>query len=305
MFSLQKHGKVSATLGEISSRSDLVVFWFCDPVTTHPRHLERYSRPAAGPARKIIVVDEAQTATAAVADQFIRLSKSNAAAMLMALRASMAGIVLNASQVEPTTGHAQERIDGLADQLKSARYGAFVYGHTTQDSAFDLASDQLAQLTRELNQHTRFVSLGLRSDANARSAENVIAWSSGYPFAVNYAQSIPRFNRLEHSAAVLLERGECDLIVAGPGIEKDVQSLSPKARKHFQATAKIMLTSAASEADAAIVLHVAAAGIDSEGDFCRQDDVALPLTKLVATERPSAVEAIEQILAHVRPRVLA
>ncbi len=49
MFALQRVGKVTATLGEISSRSDLVVFWFSDPVSTHPRFLERYARPAGAP----------------------------------------------------------------------------------------------------------------------------------------------------------------------------------------------------------------------------------------------------------------
>src|SRR5262249_35074687 len=39
----QEVGKVTCTLGEIRNRADAVIFWGSDPVTTHPRHWERYS----------------------------------------------------------------------------------------------------------------------------------------------------------------------------------------------------------------------------------------------------------------------
>ena len=29
-------------------RADLVIYWGCDPVTTHPRHIERYAPPRPG-----------------------------------------------------------------------------------------------------------------------------------------------------------------------------------------------------------------------------------------------------------------
>ena len=34
--------------GRGADRADLVIFWGCDPATTHPRHAERYSGLAAG-----------------------------------------------------------------------------------------------------------------------------------------------------------------------------------------------------------------------------------------------------------------
>lgn len=40
---VQRIGRVSATLGEVKNRADVVVFWGVDPLVTHPRHWERYS----------------------------------------------------------------------------------------------------------------------------------------------------------------------------------------------------------------------------------------------------------------------
>ncbi len=38
VLALQRVGRVSATLGEVKNRADVVVFWGADPVVSHPRH---------------------------------------------------------------------------------------------------------------------------------------------------------------------------------------------------------------------------------------------------------------------------
>src|SRR5660398_145704 len=38
----------SATLGQIKNRSDVIVFWGCNPVQAHPRHMSRYSTFSRG-----------------------------------------------------------------------------------------------------------------------------------------------------------------------------------------------------------------------------------------------------------------
>ena len=48
IMALQAVGEVTCSLGEVRNRADLVIFWGCDPATTHPRHAERYSVLAAG-----------------------------------------------------------------------------------------------------------------------------------------------------------------------------------------------------------------------------------------------------------------
>lgn len=51
----------TATLGKVRTTADLVIFWRADPLTTHPRHLERYSHfpPLLSEGtRTLVVVDE-------------------------------------------------------------------------------------------------------------------------------------------------------------------------------------------------------------------------------------------------------
>ncbi len=305
-FALQRVGKVSATLGEVAHRSDVIIFWFCDPMTTHPRHLERYSNPAGLPKRKIIVVDDCRTATAEKADLFIELSRPNATAALATLRACLSGLQLDSQAVKQSTGLDVESWQKLSQHLSAAKYGALFYGHTTHDSNFDSANDSLASLVRELNNKTRFVSLSMRSDANSQSAENVLAWSSGFPFAVNLNRRYPRSNWLEYSAAEILRRGECDMILVAStgGLSRQIDALGNTAAKHFQATPKIVLFSEAeakAEAECglenvAACITVSLPGFNESGDSCRQDDVLLPLVKLVGDDTlPSAGHILDAI----------
>ena len=48
VMAVQQVGESTCTLGEVKNRCDLVIFWGCDPVETHPRHLERYAADCTG-----------------------------------------------------------------------------------------------------------------------------------------------------------------------------------------------------------------------------------------------------------------
>ncbi len=43
VMATQEIGIPAATLGQIRHRADLIVYWACNPWTSHPRHLERYT----------------------------------------------------------------------------------------------------------------------------------------------------------------------------------------------------------------------------------------------------------------------
>jgi formylmethanofuran dehydrogenase subunit B len=67
-FSIHEKSMPSATPGQIKNRSDAIVFWGCNPVQAHPRHMSRYSSFARGfftekcrKGRKIIAVDVRKT----------------------------------------------------------------------------------------------------------------------------------------------------------------------------------------------------------------------------------------------------
>ena len=78
----QEKGSPSASLGEIKNRADVIVFWGCNPVHAHPRHMSRYSSFSKGfftekgrKGRKMVVVDVRKTDTAKIADKYVRLNR--------------------------------------------------------------------------------------------------------------------------------------------------------------------------------------------------------------------------------------
>ncbi len=94
VLAFQRAGRVSATLGEVKNRADVVVFWGADPVVSHPGRWERYSVEPRGrfipdgrAGRTVVVVDEKHTATAEQADLFVEMDASRQFEALWVLRA--------------------------------------------------------------------------------------------------------------------------------------------------------------------------------------------------------------------------
>ena len=98
-----------------------------------------------------------------------------------------------------------DALEQLAARLRRVRYGAVLHGPAGYADALALLA-----LVRDLARIAHVVALPLRQDGNARGAEDVLAWQTGYPAAVSFARGHPRARPGEFSAAGLLERGETD-----------------------------------------------------------------------------------------------
>jgi formylmethanofuran dehydrogenase subunit B len=258
MLAFQTIGASTATFGEIRDRAELVVVWRADPVVTHPRLLERL-RP-----RALVVVDAQRTATAEQADAFIELDPAHEFEALWALRAG----------------------DGdLAERLRGARHLALIHGALDELSALALAS-----LVRDLSRERHAVTLSLR-EGNARGAEDVLAWQTGFPGPVSFARGIPRE---APRAAELLERGDVDaaLVVAADPLEQ------LPALRDLPLVVIDPRSGATSEA-ARVAFAPAAEGIEVPGTLHRMDGVPVPLRAPRAAERPGT----EAVLAAIEARV--
>ena len=227
LLAVQRVGRVSATLGEVKNRADVVVFWGVDPVVTHPRHWERYSVeprgrfvPEGRAGRTVVVIDAERTASAQGADVFVRVSADVQFDTLWALRARLKGVALDPARVEQATGLEMWRLDDLLVRLKSARYGAFFFGAPLGEARGGAANVEAAlAFVRDLNAHTRFVAVTVGGPGNATGAEAVLTWQSGCSGGVDFARGYPRSCGAESSPVVMLERGEADaaLIVSEDG----------------------------------------------------------------------------------------
>ena len=284
----QAIGASTATFGEIRDRAELVVVWRADPAVTHPRLLGRLRLDRAGRgSRALVVVDERRTATAEEADAFIELDPAHDFEALWALRALAGGARLDR---EPPL----EGLDDLAQRLLGARHVALIHGALDELGALALTS-----LVRDLSRDRHAVTLALRGDGNARGAEDVLAWQTGFPAAVSFAGGHPRGAPGELSAAALLERGEVDaaLVVASDPLEH----LSPAAAERLRELPAVVVDARATATSQAarVAFATAADGIEVPGTVHRMDGVPVPLRAPLTVERP----AVEDVLAAIGARL--
>ncbi len=283
----QALGSSTATFGEIRDRAELVVAWRADPVTTHPRLPDRLRLES----RALVVVDDRRTATAEQADAFIELDAALDFDALWALRALVRALPLDRDRAGelPLAG-----LDDLAERLLGARHAAVIYGAVDELGALALFS-----LVRDLSRDRHAVTLGLRADGNARGAEDVLAWQTGFPAAVSFARGHPRANPGELSAAPLLERGEVDaaLVVASDALEH----LPPAAADRLRELPMVVVDARATATSQAarVAFTTAADGVEMPGTVHRMDGVPVPLRALLAGERPG----VEDVLAAIGGRL--
>ena len=300
---IQRVGMVSATLGEVRDRADVIIYWGVDPVATHPRHLERFVQPpgrfvpAGRSGRTVVVFDAAPTATAAAADAFLPVAPWAQFATLWALRALVRGIEVDAAYVERSTGLPPDRLRAEADRLRGARYGAFFFGPALGRGPGGSAVVEAALLlVRDLNEATRFVALGLGGPGNAAGAEAVLAWQTGYALGVDFAPGWPR----APEGRDWLADGSADaaLIIA----DDLMPSLPADSLDHLRTILRVVVAAEATplDAGAAVVLRTATPGLHARGTVMRPDGLTLPLRPSLPTALPTDLTCLAAILDRIQ-----
>jgi formylmethanofuran dehydrogenase subunit B len=283
----QAIGASTATFGEIRDRAELVVAWRADPAVTNPRLLGRLRVES----QALVVVDATRAATAEAADAFIELDAASDFEALWALRALVTRAPLDR---ERACGLPLDRLDDLAERLLGARHVALIHGAVDELSALALFA-----LVRDLSRERHAVTLGLRADGNARGAEDVLAWQTGFASAVSFARGYPRSNPGELSAAALLERGDVDaaLVVASDPLEHLPGDAADRMRELPMVVVDARGTATA--AAARVAFATAADGVELPGTVHRMDGVPIPLRAPLPTERPG----VEDVLAAIAGRL--
>jgi formylmethanofuran dehydrogenase subunit B len=291
---VQTVGAVTATLGEVAQRSDLVVYWDCDPATTHPRHMERFASRAGV---RTIVVSSAPTPSSALANKYLLIPTGSGVECLWTLRALVRGVALDAEEVEVRTGNSLDAWQTLAEQLKSATYGAVFYDAASADAT--ASSQAITKLARDLHRHTRAVALPLGAAPSAVGAAQVLTWQTGFPAAVSFARGYPQYLPGEAMAVQLAQRKEVDaaLIIAA-----DPLAAWPKAAADYL---RSLPTIVLDDRDtltlqaATIGIRTAPFGLATTGDVFRADGVTLPLRAAVNSPLPQ----VDAVLARLATRL--
>lgn len=305
----QDVGVPTSTLGEYKNRADLVIFWGCNPVHAHPRHLSRYSEFVRGYFRKdgrndrfIVVIDPRNTHTAQIADLFIQVNPSEDYELLNAIRAILRGVELDEEEI---SGVSMENIKELADKAKSCNFGVIFFGMgLTQSLAHHRNIDAAICLTRELNDHTKFLITPMRGHYNVTGANQVFTWNTGYPYSIDFSRGYPRYNPGEFSSVELLLKDQVDasLIVSSDPASNFPAASVKNMFKHPLIAIEPHETPTSVNAD--IVLPPAYAGIECEGTAYRMDSVPLRLRKV--KDAPSGLltdrEILEKLIEKVKEK---
>jgi formylmethanofuran dehydrogenase subunit B len=299
IIALQEVGESTCSLGEVRNRADLVIFWGSDPVTSHPRHFERYSVEPAGlfvpegrAGRTIAVVDVRETASSAAADLFVRVEAGRDFEALWALRALVRGLPLD---VSTAGGVPLPLLADLAARMKACRFGIAFFGLGLSRTGHWTVAALLALVT-DLNDYTRFCARRMRVSGDVAGADSVLAWQTGYPFAVNLARGYPRYSPGEFTAAALLARGEVDacLLVGSMGVRR----FPPAAVEHLRRIPTVVLDAPTFDSlvAPAVRFTTAVPGVHVPGTVYRMDEVPIPLRAFLPCEYPSDADVLRALL---------
>ncbi len=285
IMAVQQVGESTCTLGEAKNRCDLVVFWGCDPINSHPRHGERYSvdptglfLPRGREDRYVIVIDVRRTDSAQLADWFIQLKKGSDFEVIWALRY----LLQNGDLTNDQIGLPNDDLRSLAERLSSCRSGIVYFGLGVAQAKMGHATvEALLRLVEDLNSHTRFYARRMRIPGDVTGADTVLCWQTGYPFAVNLMRGYPRYNPGEYSANEVLEREEADacLLVGSEGVEH----LSDAAVAHLKRIPTISLDypNVSCPFTPTVRFTTAIYGIHTRGTAYRMDEVPIPLQAIL------------------------
>jgi formylmethanofuran dehydrogenase subunit B len=304
-LAMQAVGEATCTLGEVRNRADLVIFWGCNPAESHLRHFARYSvtpkgmlTPRGKRDRTVIVVDVRPTASTRVADQFLQVAPGKDYEVLTTLRALVKG---RSIAQETVGGLPMSQLQTLADQMKGCRYGVVHMGMgLTQTGGRDVNVSELFTLAAELNQYSRFSVIPMRGHGNVAGGDQVMAWQTGYPFAVSFGKGYPRYGPGEFTTVDVLARGEADAALI---IASDPAAHLPRAAaQHLERIPTIVMDPMPTLTGKAahVVLPTACYGLDAAGTAYRMDAVPLRLRPVLPRQRPTDEEVLDRIIEAVQ-----
>lgn len=302
----QQVGKVTCTLGEVRNRADMVVFWGCDPLKTHPRHWERYSVHPTGrfisrgrPDRFVVVADTARTASAAAADLYIPIEPGRHFEALFTLRALIRGATPRQCD---RLGAPADMLTDLARRMKGARSGTAFFGvDLARGESGHCNVQALLLLVADLNAQTRWCAMRMRVQGNVVGADTVMTWQTGYPFAVDMSRGYPRYNPGEFSVHGVLARKEVDACLL---IGSETLGWLPEAAiEHLRRIPVIALDPPTRQPPLApgVRFRTTAAGVHTGGTAYRMDSVPVRLRAVLTSVYPTdaaILQAIEHGLAN-------
>ncbi|WP_437203813.1 formylmethanofuran dehydrogenase subunit B [Planctomicrobium sp. SH664] len=307
VLAFQQVGESTCTLGEVRQRADLILFWNADPVASHPRFFERFIDtppgeflPGGRTDRFVIVINAEETATDSRADLVLRTQPGRELDVVWALRQLLRD---PQAPLPDSCGLESAQLSGLLERLQNCRYGVVFHGLNQINSpAEQLTIEGLSRLVMELNAVTRCC---LRSLGGGRhTADQVLTWQTGFPFAINLGAGYPRYAPDEFSGPKMLARGEVDCCVL-IGTES-LTRFPAEALDQLDRIPTLVLSNPDEPLPFTPTIRITTAvnGLFAAGTAYRLDDVPLTLRQLVDSPYPAEGVVFDALCRQIsfRPR---
>ncbi len=194
-MAIQTVGAPCCTLGEVKNRADLIIYWGCNPVHAHPRHMCRYTTYPRGfftergfKDRTVVVVDPRPTDTAKQAEIHVQVEQGKDYEVLDALRTATRGEDIP----DVVGGVKKEQIIKLAELAKSKKFGLLFFGMgVTQTTGKHRNIDIAISWVADMNKYTKFSLIAMRGHYNVTGQRPGHVLAVGFPVCHGLLQRLP------------------------------------------------------------------------------------------------------------------
>ncbi len=304
---LQDRGQYTATLAEVRTRADLIVFVGGLPTDLAPLiGLRCGIGEAQVPRRQVVVLgpapgDEATLAAWAAAGG-VSVDSVPLNGDLFDTLALLAALSLAPSGRTPPA--ASPALQALAQRLRAARYAVLVGAPARLPAQAALIIEAVHQVVGSLNQSTRAAALWVGGGNGAATVNQVFTWLSGLPLRSRAGPLGLEHEPLLFDAARLLADDAVDALLWLASF--DAQSLPPPNRLPMivlghPALAASVATTGARGGLPTVFIPVSAPGIGSTGHLFRTDGtVLMPLDAVYRDRLPTVADVLGRITAELR-----
>lgn len=283
----------TTTPNEARVRADCVVLVGAGLTRLWPGMLERlalgqtprFGAQAHQPRKVLWIGPDAAEAGAIAGAKIIKASGPEIAGVLAAWRARLGG--------RPVNLDAQKiaLIDGVAETLKAAHFGVFVWSATALDP---LAIEMLQSVVVDLNATTRFTGVPIGARAGAAGVTQTSGWMTGFPPRTGFGRGYPEHDPWRFEAGRLVDSGEAD---AALWISAYDGEAPPWKRKDIP-----LVTLAPDVADSkrGLYIEVGRPGVDHDAvEFSQEIGAICARPASAPSSAPSVAQTLDGILAHV------
>jgi len=290
-------GMFTTTANEARVRADVVILVGPGLTKQWPGMLERLALDQAprhgthaGQPRKVIWIGpDADEASAIPGAKIIPATLQQIPGVLAVWRARVGGRRVNPAIIDAAK---LDLVDGVAQTLKNARFGCFVWASAIGLDA--LTVEMMQALVTELNVTTRFTGIHIGGRAGASGVTQVAGWMTGFAPRTGFGRGYPEHDPWRFEASRLVDSGEADAALWISAFDGEAPSWS---RGDIPL---ITLAPAGAAPARGLYIEVGQPGVTHDAVLMAQETGGMTLrTAKTPSDAPTVAQVIDAIMAHV------